>query len=209
VDGNVYRRVEDIPDLKDREMIAHMIPDENDPPDEDDLELEFRESLDEMNRAPKPFAWLLLAVLGGVAAVMMIIMVSSAISTVQTLSREQSTAGVVVDTVSRPHRDSETGAVTFYIYPLVEYTTVGGTVLRVELPEGSTSPVYKVGDEVIILYNPANPRDARIDSTSSGLMMWITPGVTFLVGAGFLAAALGFIRLWAPWRKRSVHFPDL
>ncbi len=208
VDGRVHSRVDDIPDIKDREMVAHMIPDENDTDTDEDLEMEFHQAVRETNRAPKPFAWLLLALLAGVAAVMLVISLSTAIGTMKLRAREQSAAGVVVDWISRPSRDAESGAVTTYNYPLVEYTPEGATMLRVELQEGSTSPAYTVGDEVVIVYDPDSPRDARIDSFGSGLMMWITPAVTCLVGLGFLAAVLGFIRFWAPWRKRVDPFND-
>jgi hypothetical protein len=208
VDGRVYARVDDIPDLKDREMVAHMIPDDNDPEPDEDLEEEFHQAVREMNSRPKPFAWLLLALLAGVAAVMLVIAFISAIDVGKLRMREQSAAGVVVDTVRRSSRDAETGAVTTYIYPLVEYTPAGEVMLRVELPEGLTSPAYAVGDEVTILYDPQSPRDARIDSFGGNLMVWITPAVTCLVGLGFLAAALGFIRFWAPWRKPTDPFAD-
>ncbi|MHC1782302.1 MAG: DUF3592 domain-containing protein [Anaerolineaceae bacterium] len=205
VDEVIYTRAEDIPNLKDRKMIQKLMAKNSGGDSEDGLDREFVDEIHEMNRSPKYLAWLLLAVFSGVAAIMFIIAVSSTVGTIRTLSREKSTTGVVVDEVTRPSRDSETGEVTDYIYPLVEYTPAGGSLLRVQLSEGSTSPDYLAGDQVTILYDPDRPRDARIKSAAGNLLMWILPGVTLLVGAGFLTAALVMVRFWPPWRKKMVR----
>lgn len=70
VDGQIYSRVDDIPDLKDREMVAHMIPDENEPDTDEDLEMEIREEHNKALRPQKSFIWLIpamLAVAAGLA----------------------------------------------------------------------------------------------------------------------------------------------
>jgi hypothetical protein len=208
VDGEVYTRVEDIPNLKDRKMIQRLIAKTSSGDSEDGLDQEFVNEIHEMNRSPKYLAWLLLAVFFIVAVIMLIITVTSTVNTIRTLSREQSTAGVVVDEVTRSVRDSETGEVTLYIYPIVEYTPAGGSAIQLQLSEGSTSPDYLIDDQVTILYDPDRPRDARIKSAAGNVLMWITPGVTFLVGAGFLTVVLVFVKFWPPWRKQTVQIPD-
>ena len=40
---------------------------------------------------------------------------------------------------------------------------------------------------------------------SSNMLMWILPGVTFLVGAGFLAAAFMVFKFFPPIKKDRHH----
>jgi hypothetical protein len=56
------------------------------------------------------------------------------------------------------------------------------------LNEGSNPQSHEVGDEVMVLYGPENPNDARIKSFGSSALMWILPGITGIVGAAFLGA---------------------
>src|SRR5436189_70157 len=46
--------------------------------------------------------------------------------------------------------------------PSVEYATVDGQTLNVDLNECSSPPMYNVGDSVEVYYNPANPASARL-----------------------------------------------
>lgn len=207
VDGQTYIRPEDIPDLLDREKIRALISKMTGPDSKKGLDQEFKEELLELNQNPGIIPWVFLAILLGVAAIMFIIAVTSTVQTVQTLSREESVNGTVVDQVVRPSRDSETGIVTNYIYPVVEFTPPGQSLLKVQMSEGSTSPDFAIGDQVTILYDPQQPRDSRIKSFSSNLLLWLLPIITFLVGAAFLAVAIIFMKFWPPWKKRTVAFP--
>jgi hypothetical protein len=209
VDGQTYIRPEDIPDLLDREEIRALISKMTRPDSKEGLNQDFKEELLELNQKPGIIPRVFLAILLGVAAIMFIIAVTSTVQTVQTLSREESVNGTVVDQVFRPSRDSETGIVTNYIYPVVEFAPAGKTLLKVQMSEGSSSPDYAIGDQVTILYDPRQPRDSRIKSSSSNLLLWILPAITFLVGTAFLAVALIFIKFWPPWKRRTVSFPGL
>ena len=103
--------------------------------------------------------------------------------------------------VQRTSRDTSAGEVTTYSYPVVAFAPVGHPVRNVQLSEGSSPPSYTVGDQVTIQYNPQQPRDARIKSFASNVLMWILPGVTFLVGAAFLAAAFMVFKFFPPDQK--------
>ncbi|MGE5774771.1 MAG: DUF3592 domain-containing protein, partial [Chloroflexota bacterium] len=63
--------------------------------------------------------------------------------------------------------------------------------------EGSWPPSYEVGDEVTVRYDPEHPLEARIASLGSNALLWILPGITGILGLGFLAAVLG-IRKFMP-----------
>lgn len=58
--------------------------------------------------------------------------------------------------------------------------------------------MYEVGDEVVVLYEPERPLDARIKSGSSMALMWILPGITGILGIAFLGAVLMVQRFLFP-----------
>ena len=57
---------------------------------------------------------------------------------------------------------------------------------------------HEVGDEVTVLYNPDRPLEARIKSFGSSALMWILPGITGILGLGFLVAVMAVRRLMPP-----------
>jgi hypothetical protein len=62
------------------------------------------------------------------------------------------------------------------------------------MTEGSSAPSHEVGDEVTVLYNPEHPLEARIKSFGSSALMWILPGITGILGLGFLGAVIAVRR---------------
>jgi len=62
------------------------------------------------------------------------------------------------------------------------------------MSEGSSSPSQEVGDEVIVLYNPEHPLDARVKSFGSSALMWVLPAITGILGLAFLGAVLAVRR---------------
>jgi hypothetical protein len=196
VGGLTYTRVEDILDPRDRETIEGLILKTRSLDSEGAMQAEFNDQVEQMKRSRPILSRIVPAVFLGAGAIVLLISLFSAVNVIRLLSREQSAAGVVVDQTTRSSRDSETGEVTYFIHPVVEYRVNGNQPFRVEMPDGSTSAQYAVGDQVAILYDPNQPRSARIQSTSGNLMMWLLPAVTFLVGIGFIAVILTMFRLW-------------
>lgn len=77
-----------------------------------------------------------------------------------------------------------------FLYPQFRFTTVRGQVVTTTLHDGSTDQPYGDGEKVSVLYDPAQPEHAKLDS----LMVWIVPlslapfAVMFtLIPAGVLA----------------------
>jgi hypothetical protein len=66
------------------------------------------------------------------------------------------------------------------------------------MTEGSSVPSHEVGDEVTVLYDPDHPLNARIKSFGSYVLMWILPGITGILGLGFLGAVLIVRRVMKP-----------
>ncbi len=141
----------------------------------------------------------IVSIFGAVALLLLTIAAISAYTTIRTLATEQRAPGRVVDLVahsvqsSNPEENAEESQL-FY-YPVVEFNLPDETHLRIELSQGSHPPSYAKGDRVTILYNPAQPTQARIQSTTSTLLLWIVPIITGLLGVIFAGATLFAYRL--------------
>ena len=72
----------------------------------------------------------------------------------------------------------------------MEFTASDGRLRSVQMSEGSWPPSHEVGEQVTVRYDPEHPLEARIVSAGSNLLMWILPGITGLLGIGFLGAVL-------------------
>lgn len=202
VDGVAYTDPEDIPDKHDRKKIKNLIAAQADAEDGsvDDADLgldrEFAAEIQEMEKQSAIFPKLLAGIFGAIAAISLAVAGFSAYSAAQTVSREVPAPGEVIELVDRLSRDSETGVVTIYSYPVVAFTPSGQAQRTVQMSEGSSPPEYEPGDQVTVLYDPAQPRSARIKSFSSDLLLWLLPGITLVVGAAFGAVTFVVIKVF-------------
>ncbi|MBQ8996757.1 DUF3592 domain-containing protein [Candidatus Saccharibacteria bacterium] len=90
------------------------------------------------------------------------------------------TTATVVDMREDYTTDSD-GAFRYVYYPVIEYQA-GGQTLTEELDSGSTTPAYRLGETVDILYNPANAKEFIVAGSNQNLI-WIllsALGVIFL-----------------------------
>ncbi len=134
-----------------------------------------------------------------VAIILLAVSGVSAYSSSQTVSREQSAPGKVVDLVVRQSQGGVNSEGTRiapqdYYYPKVEFALPDGTVKTVQLAEGSWPPAYEKGDQVTVRYDPTRPINARIQSSTGDLMMWFVPGITGFLGLIFLVVAALVLR---------------
>ncbi|HZP67461.1 MAG TPA: DUF3592 domain-containing protein [Rudaea sp.] len=102
--------------------------------------------------------------------------------------------GVVADLV---YRSSSKGGT--YV-PLVEFTTPDGARVHMTGSTGSNPAAYARGDHVHVLYDPANPERARIDS-----FMEQSLGPAILGGLGLVFALIGGGVVGAQIRRRKVR----
>lgn len=191
VDGVLYASPEEIEDEQDREQALQLV-DKTQLAAMDrefaNFDQEFEQAQRQNAGAPKLF----LAIFLGIAALMLLIAVISAVGAFRRLAREVSAPAQVVDITIRGSRDRETGVYNEYAYPTVAFTLPGGDERIVPLGEGSWPPAYAEGDTVTVLYDPQRPNSARIQSFASNLLLWLLPGITLVVGLAFLGAALLF-----------------
>jgi hypothetical protein len=85
-----------------------------------------------------------------------------------------------------------------YDFPVVRYTTHEGQEVQFESSFGTSPRFAPAGQQVQVLYNPADPSDARI---ASGCMRYGLPLVFVIIGLGMLLLASIFGAIaWSMFR---------
>lgn len=125
-----------------------------------------------------------LGVFLGIAVLMLLVAAVSSYSVISQVNRDVRAPGSVVDTVVQ----QESGENSGFSYPVVAFADRDGQNHTVQVSEGSSPPEWAVGDAVTVRYDPAYPEGARIESWTSDLLLWLLPGITGIVGIGFLLA---------------------
>jgi hypothetical protein len=198
VDGVPYESLDQVPDEADREKLTDMLDaalDQEFDKEFKDFDKEFAAHKKSSVNAEK----LILGIFSGVAALMLMIAAISAFRAVSRLSKEASAPGRVVEVVvERAYINEQDRIVRDYYYPVVEFTADDGRWRSVQMSEGSDYAYYEAGDEVTVRYDPEHPLDARIQSAGSDALMWILPGITGLLGLGFLGAVMVVRRFMPP-----------
>jgi hypothetical protein len=161
----------------------------------------------------KPRSWVvfpsLRGVLIGAQVVLIVLMFAGAIALVvggkalvdsrRFVATAVATNGVVVDVAGVVQRTQKRGPDGDWYYqdvtvfhPVVRFVTAGGREVRFQASEGSGDPfAYGVGDTIRVLYDPANPQAARLDTWSS---RWGDSIGMVLTGLGLVV--LGAVGSW-------------
>ncbi len=102
------------------------------------------------------------------------------------------TEGIVLEYKTWEKSDSKRGrSVTMY-NPVVQYRIpVSDTVYILESQMSSSEPDYEIGEQVSLLYDPANPDHAKIDSLMN---LYFGPVISAVLGLVFSFVGLMFIR---------------
>ncbi|MDN5270800.1 DUF3592 domain-containing protein [Chloroflexus sp. MS-CIW-1] len=72
-------------------------------------------------------------------------------------------------------------------YPRIEFQTQTGETFQFESNTGGSSTSYRVGDQVLILYDPQMPQDATINSWYE---IWLPPIVVTILSLSGLAPGM-------------------
>jgi len=199
VDGVSYESLDQVPDEMDREKLSAMLDGSLDQQLEKefkDFDKEFEKDWQEQKKTSASAEKIILGAFTGVAVLMLLIAFVSSASAILKMNSEESAPGRVVEIIARrEYVNEQDRVVEEYYYPVVEYVSSDGRFHSVQMTEGSSSPSHEVGDEVTVLYNPDRPLEARIKSFGSSALMWILPGITGILGLGFLGAVLAVRRL--------------
>jgi len=114
------------------------------------------------------------------------------------LKRAITTYGIVTKIVVEK---SNTGKKSEYYFPIISYDLSGKQTIEFQDSFGSGNPnYYTVGQQVEILYDPQNPKEA---SVKRFLSLWLLP-ILFIIGGlitlsmsgPLLPALLAFVRRW-------------
>lgn len=196
VNGKSYENLDDVPDEADRLKLEAMM----DSASAAEFDAEFAKMDEEVRQIKGPAVEnIILGAFTGIAGLMLLIAGIAALNNILKISREESAPGHVVEMISRREYINEQDRVyQDYYYPVVEFVSNDGKAHEVQLNEGSSTPSHEVGDEVIVLYEPDHPLNARIKSLGSSALMWILPSITGILGIAFLGAVLVVRRLMPP-----------
>jgi hypothetical protein len=146
---------------------------------------------------------LIILILGG--AIFLVIGVKTLVDSQRFEARAVATNGVVVEiaegveSVRRGSGDNWYYEDVRIFHPVVRFVTAREQEVRFQASEGSQDPwAYGVGDSIGVLYDPANPRAARLDTEVSrrgDSITLITIGLALLV-----IGAVGYWLLRSPGR---------
>lgn len=100
--------------------------------------------------------------------------------------------GVVLDLVldaAGPRGDR-----SWIYFPIVRYSLPDGRVVDFRSPQGSVPAAVRKGQQVTVLYDPANPKNARLEGVLSGGCLY---GIFVVLGVAFilLAVAIAVVAL--------------
>jgi uncharacterized protein DUF3592 len=199
VNGVSYESIDQVPDEADRSRLEAMMNTSMDQEFEKefkDFDREFERELEIHKETSANAEKIILGIFSGVAVIMLLIAFVSSASAILKMNREERAPGRVVDIVQRrEYVNEQDRVVQDYYFPVVEFVSADGRRHSVQLTEGSSAPSHEVGDEVMVLYNSDHPLEARIKSFGSSALMWILPGITGILGLGFLGAVLAVRKL--------------
>lgn len=139
-----------------------------------------------------PVARVVLIVLILVGAVMVGIGVKALLDGRRFIAAAVEASGVVVEIANVREYDSDLERDVTRPYPVVEFVTAREQVVRYQPPVGSNPPDYRLGGPLKVLYDPADPQHAVLDTwddvwkmgvvfVSVGLLLMVFNGVMYLV----------------------------
>ena len=101
----------------------------------------------------------------------------------------QSAEGIVtaLAPVGSHSNDSTSSKVTYA--PVFSFKAVDGKTYSITSTSSNNPPAFNVNDDVTVLYDPANPTNARIDST---FQLWGAPLILGFLGAFMVVMASVF-----------------
>ena len=202
VDGVAYESLDQVPDEADRSKLEAM---SNGSMEEQfgrefgEFNREFERDLEAHKKTSASAEKLILGIFAGVAILMLGIAAVSSASAILKMNSEESAPGRVLEIIQRrEYVNEQDRVVQDYYFPVVEYVSADGRRHTVHMTEGSSVPSHEVGDQVTVLYDPQHPLEARIQSFGSSALMWVLPGITGILGLGFLGAVLAVRKFMQP-----------
>jgi len=109
--------------------------------------------------------------------------------------------GIVVEVANVREYDSDLERDVTRPYPVVEFVTAREQVVRYQPPVGSNPPDYRLGGPLTVLYDPADPQHAVLDTWDDVWKMgvvFVSAGLLLMVfnAAMYLLVRSGRVTLW-------------
>jgi hypothetical protein len=139
----------------------------------------------------RPLPWWFFALFIGIGLLFIVVGAFVIGGTQRFLATSIEADGRIVD--FREHQDIDDDVPMYS--PVVEFTAGDGQAYRFT-SSSSSSSIPKVGRQVAVLYNPEQPRDAKIKSWTS---LWMLP--TIFIGLGSMLFLVGLALLLFIGRK--------
>jgi hypothetical protein len=117
------------------------------------------------------------------------------IDTRSDIARADTAAGTVIDLIGERDSDGDT-----IYYPRVRYVTRSGNSVEFTGSVGSSPAAFDVGEPVVVLYDPAQPEEGRIDSF---FQLWFAALILGVIGLVFAAIGGGGALVALRTRTRS------
>lgn len=92
--------------------------------------------------------------------------------------------------LQRKYSRNSNGDRRYFYYPVVQFRTDAGETVEFHGSKGSSSPAYRRGARVAILYPAETPTDAKIESFGA---LWGAPLILSGLGTVFTLIAAGFL----------------
>ncbi len=127
-----------------------------------------------------PLEKIIIPIFLGVALILFLVAGFLTYNIRQSLAREVSASGRVVDVIAEPY--GEDGGLLYY--PVIEFALPDETRVTLQLNEGRWPSAYAPGDRVQVRYDPQQPEQARIETPEDDSTRWL--GVTITAGMGFV-----------------------
>ncbi len=115
------------------------------------------------------------------------------------IKRSQSATGTVTTMVPVISRDSDSKQTTSYA-PVFSFKAANGETYSVTSHTSSNPPSFAVNDEVEVLYDPADPQHARINTF---VQLWLLPVILGSIGTFFFIIASVFVFALRALARRS------
>jgi Protein of unknown function (DUF3592) len=109
--------------------------------------------------------------------------------------------GIVVEVANVREYDSDLERDVTRPYPVVEFVTAREQVVRYQPPVDSNPPDYRLGGPLTVLYDPADPQHAVLDTWDDVWKMgvvFVSAGLLLMVfnAAMYLLVRSGRVTLW-------------
>jgi hypothetical protein len=115
------------------------------------------------------------------------------------IQRSQTATGIVTALVPVTSRDSDSKQTTDYA-PVFSFRTENGQTYTVTSSTSSNPPSFAVNEDVTVLYDPADPQQARIDSF---VQLWLVPVILGSIGIISFIVGFGFVFLLRSLARRG------